>query len=173
MKAIDRRLRRLQESFAPQENEEVRRLVTLLRERRRRRAEACGEPFEDRPCEGLTDDQERPLSVADILRSGCQRVPAPNQGLNSQQCQYRSHHALVLSWRKVEDSESGTQFRTQNEGSEVFDRALGFPVSFSIGGNWPAPAAPSNVVPPRLGFGTIECGEPSGRSVASRHPPSA
>jgi hypothetical protein len=42
---IDRRLRRLEESFAPQENEEVRRLVALLRERRRRRAEASGEPF--------------------------------------------------------------------------------------------------------------------------------
>jgi hypothetical protein len=37
MKAIDRRLRRLEESFAPQENEEVGRLVALLRERRRRR----------------------------------------------------------------------------------------------------------------------------------------
>ena len=42
MKAIDRRLRRLAGSFAPQENEEVARLVTLLRERRRRRAEQSG-----------------------------------------------------------------------------------------------------------------------------------
>jgi hypothetical protein len=78
MKAIDRRLRRLEESLAPQENEEVVRLVALLRERRRRRAEASGEPFEVRACAALTDDQERPLSVADILRSGRRRVAAPN-----------------------------------------------------------------------------------------------
>jgi hypothetical protein len=67
MKAIDRRLRRLQERIAPQENEEVGRLVELLRERRRRRLEASGEPFEVRPCERLTDGH---LSIADILRSG-------------------------------------------------------------------------------------------------------
>jgi hypothetical protein len=77
MKAIDRRLSRLEDLLAPQENEEVGRLVELLRERRRRRAEASGEPFESRPYEGLTD-QKRPLSVADILRSGRRRVAAPN-----------------------------------------------------------------------------------------------
>jgi hypothetical protein len=76
MKAIDRRLRRLQDRFAPQENEDVRRLVELLRERRRRRAEQAGEPFEVRPYEGLTD-QNRPLSIADILRSGRRHVLAP------------------------------------------------------------------------------------------------
>jgi hypothetical protein len=74
MKAIDRRLRRLEESFAPQENEEVGRLVALLRERRRRRAAACGEPFDVRPCERFADDLNRPLSIADILRSGRRRV---------------------------------------------------------------------------------------------------
>jgi hypothetical protein len=58
MKAIDRRIRRLQERFAPEENEEVRSLVALLRARRRRRLEAGGEPFEVRPCAALTDDQE-------------------------------------------------------------------------------------------------------------------
>ena len=45
MKAIDRRLRRLQDRLAPQENEEVRSLVALLRERRRRRLEASGRPM--------------------------------------------------------------------------------------------------------------------------------
>jgi len=79
MKAIDRRLRRLEESFAPQENEEDFRLVTLLRERRRRRLEASGEPFESRPCERFTDDQNRPLSVADILRSGRRRTVVPTE----------------------------------------------------------------------------------------------
>ena len=81
MKAIDRRLRRLEERFAPQENEEVGRLVELLRERRRRRAEASGEPFEVRPCEGLTDDQNRHLSIADILRSGRGCTAAHNERL--------------------------------------------------------------------------------------------
>jgi hypothetical protein len=79
MKAIDRRLRRLQERFAPRENEEVRSLVALLRERRRRRLEKSGEPFESRPCERLTDEQTRHLSVADVLRMGCRRVAAANE----------------------------------------------------------------------------------------------
>ena len=79
VKAIDRRLRRLQERLAPQENEEVVRLVALLRERRRRRLEASGEPFEVRACEALTDDQNRPLSIADILRTGRRRAVAPTE----------------------------------------------------------------------------------------------
>ena len=78
MKAIDRRLRRLQERLAPQENEEVRRLVELLRERRRRRAEACGEPFEVRPCKVIYD-QDWPLSVADVLRRGRRCAVAPTE----------------------------------------------------------------------------------------------
>jgi hypothetical protein len=78
MKAIDWRLRRHQERLAPQENEEAGRLVALLRERRRRRAEASGEQFEERPCEGPTD-QNRPVSIADILRSGRRRIVAANE----------------------------------------------------------------------------------------------
>jgi hypothetical protein len=80
MKAIDRRLRRLEERLVPQENEEVGRLVTLLRERRRRRLEASGEPFEVRPCGRFTDDQDRPLSVAEVLRMGRRRLAAPERG---------------------------------------------------------------------------------------------
>ena len=79
MKAIDRRLRRLEESFAPQENEEVGRLVTLLRERRRRRLEASGELFESPPCERLTHEQTMHLSVADVLRMGRRRAAAAQQ----------------------------------------------------------------------------------------------
>jgi hypothetical protein len=78
MKAIDRRLRRLEESFSPQENEQGESLAELIRARRRRRAEASGEPFELRPCE-VIHDQDRYLSVADILRSGRQRTAAPNE----------------------------------------------------------------------------------------------
>jgi hypothetical protein len=79
MRAIDRRLRRLQDLLAPQENEEVGRLVELLRARRRRRAEQAGEPLEVWRCEALTDDQNRSLSIADILRSARRRVAAPNE----------------------------------------------------------------------------------------------
>ena len=79
MKAIDRRLRRLQERFAPQEDEEVRSLVALLRERRRRRLEESGEPCELRPSERFTDDQTRHLSVADVLRMGRRRTAVPNE----------------------------------------------------------------------------------------------
>jgi hypothetical protein len=79
MKAIYRRLRRLETSLAPQEDEEVRSLVMLLRERRRRRLEASGEPHESRPFERLTDEQTLHLSVADVLRMGRRRVAAPEQ----------------------------------------------------------------------------------------------
>ena len=76
MKAINRRLRRLETSLALQEIEEVGRLVALLRERRRRRLEVSGVPFESRPSERLTDDQTRHLSVADVLRIGRRRTGA-------------------------------------------------------------------------------------------------
>jgi hypothetical protein len=79
MRTISRRLRRLEERFTPQENEEVGRLVALLRERRRRRAEASGEAFESQPCECFTDDQNRHLSVADVLRRGRRCAVAPTE----------------------------------------------------------------------------------------------
>ena len=65
--------------LTPPENEEVARLVALLRERRRRRLEASGEPFESSPCERFADDQNRHLSVAEVLRSGRGRAAAPNE----------------------------------------------------------------------------------------------
>ena len=71
MRAIDRRLRRLQERFAPEVREEDFRLVTLLRERRRRRLEASGEPFESRPCE-----QRRRVGISLALSAGS---TAPNK----------------------------------------------------------------------------------------------
>jgi hypothetical protein len=77
MKTIERRLCRLEAS--PPENEEVRSLVVLLRERRRRRAEQAGELLEVRRFEALTDDQIRHLSVADVLRMGRGRAAVPNE----------------------------------------------------------------------------------------------
>ena len=76
-----RRLRRLEESFAPQENEQGESLAELIRARRRRRLEGSGEPFEARPCASLAVDQNRPLSVADILRSGRRRSAVPTEPL--------------------------------------------------------------------------------------------
>jgi hypothetical protein len=78
MRTISRRLRRLEDSFAPPENEQGESLAELIRARRRRRAEVSGEPFEVRPCE-VIHDQDRQLSVSDILRSGRRRVAAPNR----------------------------------------------------------------------------------------------
>jgi hypothetical protein len=48
MRSIDRRIRRLENHFDPPENEAAWRLVTTLIERRQRRAEASGAPFETR-----------------------------------------------------------------------------------------------------------------------------
>ena len=103
MKAIDRRLRRLQERLAPQENEEVGRLVALLRERRRRRAEASGEPFEVRPCKVIYD-QDWPISVADVLRSGRRRVAAPYDDLAGLGHQTAIKSSLSATRRCADDS---------------------------------------------------------------------
>ena len=65
MKAIITRLRRLEEVRVVREQEGPS-PVELMRERRRRRAEADGEPFEEWPDEELTYDPN--VSVADILR---------------------------------------------------------------------------------------------------------
>jgi hypothetical protein len=77
MKAIIRRLRRLEEVRVVREQEGPS-PVELIRERRRRRAEASGEPFDERPCELHVDDQNGSLSVADILRAGRMRAAALN-----------------------------------------------------------------------------------------------
>ena len=70
MKAIIRRLCRLEEVRAVREQYEGPSPIDLIRERRRRRAEAIGEPFEERPYRRLTYDPNEALSVADILRMG-------------------------------------------------------------------------------------------------------
>ena len=77
MKAIIKRLCRLEEVRAVREQDGPS-PVELIRERRRRRAEASGEPFEEPPCEYHVDDQNGALSVADILRAGRMRAAALN-----------------------------------------------------------------------------------------------
>ena len=82
MKAIIRRLCRLEEVRIVREQEGPS-PVDLIREHRRRRAEASGEPFEERPLELHVDDQNGALSVADILRAGRKRAAALNTSQGS------------------------------------------------------------------------------------------
>ena len=58
MKTITRRLRKLEERFAPQVSEEDSRLAEILRERLRRYSEARGEPF-DVPTQARVDRDRR------------------------------------------------------------------------------------------------------------------
>ena len=80
MKAVIRRLRRLEEKFVPQEDQETQRVADLLRERRRRRLEANGEPFEDEPRERASLGPGRRLSIAETLRRRRQRAYERNGG---------------------------------------------------------------------------------------------
>ena len=124
MRTISRRLLRLEEHFATQRTEQGLSLADLVRARRRRRLEASGEPFEERP-ERLADDQNWPLSVADVLRMASAR------------------REFVKATVRI-----------------AFVKVPGKPFHhLEVRADWV--------------LGTIGCGEPSGRSVASWHPPSA
>jgi hypothetical protein len=63
MKAINNRLRRLEDRFVPRESEESI-IAAQIRERRRRRFEREGRPSEDKPREGL-----RGLTLAQVIRN--------------------------------------------------------------------------------------------------------
>jgi hypothetical protein len=67
MKAITGRLRRLETRFVPQVNEGVRRAADILRERRRRRLEAAGQPFEETRPE-VASPGSGYLSIAETIR---------------------------------------------------------------------------------------------------------
>ena len=73
MRSIDRRIRRLENRFDPPENEAAWRLVTTLIERRQRRAEASGEPFEDPRERSRFPIDHRPRTIAEVLRHARQR----------------------------------------------------------------------------------------------------
>jgi hypothetical protein len=66
VKAIVRRLRKLEEQARPIVNDRRQTPAEVIRERRRRRLEAVGLPFEDRPRESFASD----LSVAEAIRMG-------------------------------------------------------------------------------------------------------
>jgi hypothetical protein len=68
MKPIVRRLRKLEDRFAPRINEKGQSLVEVILERRRRRAEALGEPYDDPPQNSLSDVHNRPRSLEEVLR---------------------------------------------------------------------------------------------------------
>ena len=68
MKAVIRRLRRLEEAFMPQVDLAAQRLSDLLRERRRRRLEASGEPFDELDWASLGLPPGTRLSESETLR---------------------------------------------------------------------------------------------------------
>ena len=71
MKAVVRRLRQLERRLAPQTEAPYSRSLSLamvIRERRRRRCEASGEPFEELPAPPMRVAPGRCLSCAETLR---------------------------------------------------------------------------------------------------------
>ena len=73
MKALKRRIRRLEQRLAPQPASKGPSAVDILRERRRRRLEAAGQPFEEPAPAQLTSGAGRPRSVVEILRQARNR----------------------------------------------------------------------------------------------------
>jgi hypothetical protein len=81
MKAVVRRLRQLERRLAPQIGAECSRSLSLaivLRERRRRRLEASGEPFEELLAPPMRIAPGRCLSCAETLRLARQRAHEQN-----------------------------------------------------------------------------------------------
>lgn len=70
MRAIVRRLRKLEERFTPVVDQESQRWVAIIRERRRKRLEAAGIPYVEPVYEPLYDERGRRLTCwAEILRA--------------------------------------------------------------------------------------------------------
>ena len=79
MKAIATRIRRLEARLALQEDLGSWRLANLIYDRRRRRAEAARDPFDDPP--PVLQISGPRLSIAETLRLGRQRAYERNQRL--------------------------------------------------------------------------------------------
>jgi hypothetical protein len=73
MKALKRRIRRLEQRLAPQPASKGPSAVDILRERRRRRLEAAGQLIEEPAPAQLTRGAGRPRSVVEILRQARNR----------------------------------------------------------------------------------------------------
>jgi hypothetical protein len=72
MKVMFRRLRRLEERVAPKLDVATQRVAELIRERRRRRLEAAGQPYEELPWHTVAFPPGRRLSIAETIRIGRQ-----------------------------------------------------------------------------------------------------
>jgi hypothetical protein len=73
MKALKRRIRRLEQRLAPQPASKGPSAVDILRERRRRRLEAAGQPIEEPAPTQVTSGAGRPRNVVEILRQARNR----------------------------------------------------------------------------------------------------
>jgi len=85
MKAILRRVGRLEQRLVPKVDLASQSVADIIRERRRRRLEASGEPFEDLPPARVSAAPGRYLSIAETIRlcrqrrlQAEQRVPGGN-----------------------------------------------------------------------------------------------
>jgi hypothetical protein len=72
MKAIFRRLRRIEARLAPLPDVASQRAAELIRERRRRRLEAAGQPYDELPWHTVALLPGRRLSIAETIRLGRQ-----------------------------------------------------------------------------------------------------
>jgi hypothetical protein len=70
MKTMMRRLRRIEARLAPKPDFASERLAELIRERRRRRLEAAGQPYEELPWHPVELPPGRRLSIAETVRIG-------------------------------------------------------------------------------------------------------
>jgi hypothetical protein len=78
MKELKRRIRRLEQRLAPQPASKGPSAVDILRERRRRRLEAAGQPIEEPAPAQLAGGSDRPRSVVEILRQARNRDRIPS-----------------------------------------------------------------------------------------------
>ena len=86
MKAFIRRLDKLERRLAPQTKAGFfvsLSAATIIRERRRRRCEASGEPFEEMPPLCVPLAPGKPLSIAETLRMGRLRANQQTRNANS------------------------------------------------------------------------------------------
>jgi hypothetical protein len=70
MKTIIRRLRRIEARLAPEPDAASERAAELIRERRRRRLEAAGQPYDELPWHTVALQPGRRLSLTETLLIG-------------------------------------------------------------------------------------------------------